>query len=166
MEDVSFTVGIWDSSIPFNLDDYVSGCGNPPIYTIISPGSTGSNLINIAADIFEMDDSAGALSNTGFLTNEGTLESCSPQASKIERYFYYPSTAQLGQSSTNQSCNIGNTESYTGPCSVTFSVGLTSTLVTKLKSSRGTTTLQIFLDEGSIIGAIFFFTWFFSIFVI
>jgi len=65
-------------------------------------------------------------------------------------------------------CNVAgpNFAGYHTPCWLLMTVRMRSPLFTTQTSSHGTTALKILIDEGGILGAIFFFTWFAGIYVI
>jgi hypothetical protein len=96
---------------------------------------------------------------------------CSTAASALKSYTYYEAEMYpLTWDSTppaNGSCDAANlTGHFDGTCYLNMNIETDSKLVTVQASGRGTDTLQILIDEGSILGGTLFFTWFFGIFAV
>jgi len=130
----------------------------------ITPTTLNVNgSVSFDVQAFEMDDAAGTLFGPRRIYS--SLTSCFSS-----RYIYYttqPTTGEsgLGQAQTNYSVCTPHGPDHQ-PCLFTVSLSMASSLVTKQRSSHGTDMGQIILDEGSILGGVLFFTWFFGIFVI
>jgi len=93
-------------------------------------------------------------------------------ATDIWDYTYYDTQINNDNSgmklNENSFCNVASPgfAGYHNPCWLEMTVRMRSPLFSTQTSSHGTTPLKILIDEGSILGAIFFFTWFASIFVV
>lgn len=160
-------MGIFDPAFPFNLTDYLGGCGDPPYYTNINIDQNQDTQIEAVVTPHSIEDPVHALSRGNY---SGKSDSCSARPSERDAYFYYDVSvtdfaAVNGQPSVR--CPESN---HTGAgavnCTVTLWVNFASSLVTTQKSERATNTLRILTDEGSIAGGVLFLTWFLGIFVL
>ena len=136
----------------------LSECGNPPLYSCFVAPTFGNSLVRVEA--FIMDDAAGALD----------AEVVCPSGEQPRKFTYYTATAETFPSTNTTLCTVDEDgkgeQSLYGGCNSALRVSMASSLVTTQKSHHGTTTLEILIDEGSILGAVLFVTWFFGIFVI
>ena len=159
--------GFYDPSIHFNARDFLLDCGNPPMYFQIQPPirvASGS-LVSIDGQT-ELSDEIGALHNSKW--RESAASPCSAYSFALRNYTYYDArtpSAGIKQQLQNSTCDVASPNYFT-PCQFQLKVVMNSMLVTKQTSEHGTNTLRILIDEGSILGAVMFFTWFLSIFVI
>jgi hypothetical protein len=174
IEDPKIQVALYDPYLAsLNVQDFYLSCGNPPLYYYEAPP-----VLTVAAEYavwvnqYSIKDPVGAMLNTS-----GNNSRCSPQAQSMVDYLYYDSAFQSalpGDSinTTNSLCDVANaTGQYLdyedgGICTFSLHVHMVSSMITTFTSSHGINTLQILLDEGGILAAILFVTWFFGIFVI
>ncbi|KAK4560544.1 hypothetical protein LTR86_005741 [Recurvomyces mirabilis] len=152
-------IGFYDATLPFNIDDFLAGCRNPDLYFKATQRSSDGGGGDFYPEIFELSDSTGELRDSD---TESSATICSSDALALRDYTYYGGRFDPLPLPAGCSPVIGSTTT----CGWFLSVHLQSSLATTQKSSRGTNTLQILIDEGSILGGILFFTWFFGIFVV
>lgn len=166
------SIGLFDANLPFNMSEMISGCGDPPFYFVMSASASPELSFEIKAEANVMDDQIGALLDQAPFDSSDTemLASCSPETLALTRYKYFTARYDLepsnGGGSLNDTCAGVDLR---GPKPVVTIGGFltmsTSTVFTQT-SKHGTDTLQILTDEGSILGGVSFFAWFFSIFAI
>ena len=150
-----------DPDTKFNLTEYVSGCGDPPYYRGALLAMSRISYYDVALQSFAMEDATDALTTTSTWTSE---TACAGKRSYYKFYTTRATNMAPGSFSIdNTTCTGSNPQDV---CAASVTVKFDSSLVTKQTSSRGMDTLQIFIDEGSIVGGILFFTWFLGIFVI
>jgi hypothetical protein len=164
----SLRVGIFSGiDVPFNVSDFVFLCGSPSLYSFLEFPLTGADKpANVYATPYRINDQVGVLNQR---TSKTQNDLCSEGLINSHRYTYYTarydeisSTGTLAESS----CDVANATTYTGPCVIALQLYLSTVLVQTQTSAHGIDTLQILIDEGSIVGGVLFFTWFFSIFVV
>jgi hypothetical protein len=156
-------VGFFDPYVTFNMADFLYVCGNPLVYYCVLPQATTFSSLSFHAETFMLDDKVGALSEERLPASY-----CSSEILGLSNYTYFDGRydSTLGGDLYNSSCDLGVNGDISTPCQFSLQLAMASSLITTQKSSRGTNTLQIFIDEGSILGGITFFAWFFSIFVV
>jgi hypothetical protein len=121
---------------------------------------SNGGLVQFYAETFQIDDKIGALEGSTKGDNSSNSED-----GHLQQYTYYTGR-EINWPGYALTCDTSYEENYQGPCFFALVLALQSSLVTTQTSSRGTDTLQILIDEGSILGGVLFFTWFFSIFVV
>ncbi|KAI1764876.1 hypothetical protein GGR53DRAFT_465976 [Hypoxylon sp. FL1150] len=153
---------LYDSTLPLNFSELFNRCG-PPWGNVFAqeisiPAVNAGSGWPVYVDVLQIDDKAGDLAT------DGPGFECSPT---LENYKYYTGRAPplTWDTSMGNECDVGRNASAT-PCPLILSFQLSSPLVSVQTSRRGSHTLKILIDEGSILGAILFITWFFGIFVI
>jgi hypothetical protein len=131
---------------------------------------------DIYVDTYLLNDPVAALvaSKTA---DEALLNSttCSSVSLTLSNYTYYDATGLADNTYQGNilggTCDAANStgaygQNGTSSCFFKLRVYMTSSMITTFTSSPGINTLQIFLDEGGILGAILFVTWFFGIYLI
>ncbi|KAI4862465.1 hypothetical protein F4820DRAFT_450946 [Hypoxylon rubiginosum] len=143
---------LYDSALPVNYSDMFNTQGSPLgrllRHAITIPAVTATPKWPAYVDTFRTIDGAGDL-----------------KLKYAQNYkFYHGQRPWLTwDNQLGTKCDVGR--NGTAPCQLSLPFTFSSPMVTVERSSRGTDTLTILIDEGSILGAILFFTWFFGIFI-
>ncbi|KAK4574242.1 hypothetical protein LTR86_002003 [Recurvomyces mirabilis] len=158
-------ISVFDASLPFNVTDLLSNCGNPsPYYSFWQTISTKTRIF-LSAGITAMDNKVDMVPKQDNLPSS---EACSAGLAAKSSYDYFTPVLQTfdsGQQCDSSAATKDDRGYLVLTCWLNLYVSLQSTLATTQSSSRGTSTLKILIDEGSIVGGIMFFTWFLTIFL-
>ena len=141
--------------MPFNYTEFEYQCGNPLYYRYATIPMGQAPVHEFHVDIYEMDDEVGVLSSN---TDEDT-RFCNDGSGAYKYYDTEMTTITTGGDLNSATCNDV-------VCHGRVQIHLSSAVVTKQTSRHGTSAIQIFSDEGGLLGGILFLTWFFSIFII
>jgi hypothetical protein len=125
---------------------------------------------NVFIEQHQIEDPAGALAESNHADNNPY--GCSPAPRAMSMYGYHASTSSEFENEPNSHPLVNGTRDianatgkfHGGVCTFALHAYMISPMMTMHTSSHGITTLQILLDEGGILGAILFVTWFFGIF--
>ncbi|TKA73946.1 hypothetical protein B0A55_05646 [Friedmanniomyces simplex] len=159
-------IGFFDPSINFNMTDFLYVCGNPPVYHCILPLVSTSTYLSFHAETYRLEDDVGALKEERETSDASADQMCSSQVLGLTSYTYFDGTydtLSMGEGIMNGTCDVAYGNADVKDCTVTVQLAMASSLVTTQTSRRGTDALKILIDEGSKLGGITFFTWFFSV---
>lgn len=156
-----FYIVLYDQNIKFNWTDFSLGCGNQLIYHAVSIAP--ANLLNFELKVYvsQMNDTVGGL-DAG-ISNADSI--CADAPSKYTYYTADVVTLEPGYPLVKSTCDQ-SLANYTSSCGAGMWIKPVSSLVTTQTSSPGTDIVEIFVDEGAIVGGVMFFTWFLGIFAI
>ncbi|XXG97836.1 structural constituent of ribosome [Hypoxylon texense] len=157
----SIKVILYDSTVPLDYPEIFTTCGVPPGrplgHAITLPAVTASSEWPTYVDTFRINDAVGELKSNAVDGIFGSMY--------VRDFKYYNGEPPRITWDRQQGieCDVG--KNGTAPCQFSLPFTFSSPLVTVETSKRGTDALKIFTDEGSILGAILFITWFLGIFI-
>lgn len=112
--------------------------------------------MQIDATLYALNDQLGVLDEA----IESVINNCTQHPLN---YTYYTTTwQQTDYPPLTDNCGYENLTATV----ITFDISLTSTLATTQTSSHGIGAVEIFLNEGAILGTVSLFTWFFTIYAL
>lgn len=167
-------VSIYDPGIPTRewqwipRSEYSSDPVDDFVYTTEFDLASNTRVL-LEVQRSEISDTAGVLPmpRAAMEQNSGDLTDFA-----LRRYIYFDAQTNVANDgpplTQDKVCNdtgIWGT-AHGNDCVLGVTVQMRSPLFTTQTSSHGTTALKILIDEGSILGAIFFLTWFAGIFVV
>ena len=152
---LAFSVAFFDPSLAFDAGAMLNGSGMPPFYERMYVPVVKETVLLLGFDIYHIIDK----------TSSSKSPNPCPKAlatnGECHYYRYVPRVTNVSKGSAPAS----NSSSDELLNFVTFGFGVPSGMINTYTIDHGTSTMKILTDEGGILGAILFLTWFLGIFI-